>query len=122
MLQFQSFAFLSEDEWRRLRMKCETAYFVATEQLAFCKYPRISDLEERHGVHLGNSYLHQNAAKEFVHYNAESRRQDLLSAISEAKFFSLLMDGCTDQSNADNILLLVLCATRMGMMRTCTHG
>ena len=30
------------------------------------------------------------------------------STIAKAKFFSLLMDGSTDQSNADNELLLVL--------------
>ena len=31
----QSFASLSEDEWRRLRVKFDIAYFVATEQLGF---------------------------------------------------------------------------------------
>ena len=69
----QSVASLSEDEWRRLRVKFDITYFVATEQLAFRKYPRICDLEARHGVALSSSYLHQNVAKEFVHYTAESR-------------------------------------------------
>ena len=32
----------------------------------------------------------------------------MLSTIAKAKFFSLLMDGSTDQSNANNELLLVL--------------
>ena len=81
---------------------------MATEQLAFRKYPRICKLEARHGVNLGSSYLHENAGKEFAHYIAESRRQDLLSTITKAKFFSRLMDGSTDQSNAVNELLLVL--------------
>ena len=81
---------------------------MATEQLAFRKYPRICKLEARHGVNLGSSYLHEDAGKEFAHYIAESRRQDLLSTITKAKFFSRLMDGSTDQSNAVNELLLVL--------------
>ena len=81
---------------------------MATEQLAFRKYPKICELEARHGVNLGNSYLHKNAGKEFVHYMAESRRQDLSLTLSKAKFFSLMMDGSTDQSNANNELLLVL--------------
>ena len=89
-------------------------YFVANKQLAFWKYLRIYDLEARHGVHLGSSYLHRNAAKEFVHYITESRKQDLLSAISESKFFSQLIDGSTDQSNADNILLLALWCNQNG--------
>ena len=99
---------LPEDERRKLRTKFDIAYFVATEQLAYRKYPRICELEARHGVNLGSSYLHENAGKEFVHYIAESRRQDLLSTLSKAKFFSLMMDGSTDKSNADNELLLVL--------------
>ncbi len=81
---------------------------MATEQLAYRKYPRICQPEARHGVNLGSSYLHENASKEFVHYNAESKRQKLLSTISDAKFSSLLMDGSTDQSNTDNELFLVL--------------
>lgn len=59
-------------------------------------------------MNLGNSYLHEKAGKEFVHYIAESGRQDLSLTLSKAKFFSLMMDGSTDHSNADNELLLVL--------------
>lgn len=70
---------------------------MAREQLAFRKYPRICELEAQHGVNLGSSYLHENAGKEFVHYIAESARQDMLSKIAKAKFFSLLMNGSTDQ-------------------------
>ena len=69
------------------KLKLSIAYCAAAEQLAFWKYPRICDLEERHGVDLCSSYLHQIAAKEFVHSISESRSQDLLSGISEAKFF-----------------------------------
>ena len=42
------------------------------------------------------------------HYIVESRRQDLSLTLSKALFFSLMMDGSTDHSNADNELLLVL--------------
>jgi len=104
----QSLNTLSEDERKRLRAKFDIAYFVATEQLAFHKYPKMCELEARHGVNLGNSYLNENAGKEFVHYIAESKRQDLSLTLSKAPFFSLMMDGSTDQSNADNELLLVL--------------
>ncbi len=39
---------------------------------------------------------------------AESKRQYLSTVISEAKFFSLMMVGSTDESNADNELSLIL--------------
>ena len=80
----QSLNSLSEDERRKLRAKFDIAYFVATEQLAYRKYPRICELEARHGVNFGSSYLH---GKEFVRYIAESRKQQLLSDISKAFFF-----------------------------------
>ncbi len=70
---------------------------MATEQLAYRKYSKICELEARRRVDLGSSYMHENDGKEFVHYIAESRKQDLLSSISKAKFFSLLMDGSADQ-------------------------
>ena len=60
---------LSEDERRRLRAKFDIAYFVATKQLAYRKYPRICELEARHEVNLG--FLH---GKEFVHYIADTKK------------------------------------------------
>ena len=80
----KSLSSLPEDERKKLRAKFDIAYFVATEQLAFLKYPTICELESRHGVNLGSSYLHENAGKEFVHYIAEWH--DLLSTIAKAKF------------------------------------
>ena len=57
---------LTDDERKRLRAKFD---IVATEQLAYRKYPRICELEARHGVNLGSSYMHENAGKDIVHYN-----------------------------------------------------
>ena len=88
--------------------KFDIAYFVAFEQLSFTKYSGLCELETRHGVDLGSAYFHNNACMEFTHYIAESIRQDLLSAIANASFFSLLIDGSTDKSNTDNELLVVV--------------
>lgn len=43
-----------------------------------------------------------------MHYIAESRRQELLDHLRNAKFFSLLLDGSTDKGNIDNELILVV--------------
>ena len=90
-----------------LRYKFDIAYFVATEQLAFKKYPKVCELESRHGVKLGASYRNVNSCKEFIHFIAESGRQQLNAMVTNAHFFSLLMDGSTDASNHDNELILV---------------
>ena len=64
-------------------------------------------MEARHGVKVGSSYLTNNAAKEFVHFIAKSLKNDVVSAVSDAKFFSLFLDGSTDKGNVDNELLMV---------------
>lgn len=98
----------SEDEQSKLRLKFDIAFFIASEQLPFTKYPRICVLEQRHGVNLGAVYLNNNSCKEFTHYIAEANRQKLVTTISNAQFFSLLIDGSTDKSNNDNELLMVV--------------
>ena len=98
---------MSEEERVILRYKFDIAYFVATEQLAFKKYPKLCELESRHGVKLGASYRNVNACKEFIHLFAESGRQQPNAMVTNAHFFSLLMDGSTDASNHDNELILV---------------
>ena len=58
----------SENEFDVARKKFDIAYFVATEKMTFTKYPRICELEKRHGVELGVSYLNMEAGKTFCHY------------------------------------------------------
>lgn len=99
---------LPDQERGRIRRKFDVAYFVATEKLSFVKYPRICDLEKRHGVDMGTSYINVSAGKNFIHYIAESRRCALTEILSKSKFFSILLDGSTDKGNIDNELLLVI--------------
>ena len=56
---------------------------------------------------MGSSYQTNNAAKEFVHFIVKSMKNDIVSAVSEAGFFSLFMDGSTDKGNVDNELLMI---------------
>ena len=104
----QSLENLSKEELQKMKLKFDVAYFVAVEQMAFSKYPSICALEKRHGVDIGQSYLNANACKEFVHCIADIENEDLISAVAQAKFFSLLMDGSTDKGNADNEATLVV--------------
>lgn len=57
---------------------------------------------------MGLSYINEAAGKDFCHYIAESRREDLALCLSKAKFFSLLMDGSTDSGNIEDELFLVV--------------
>jgi len=83
----QSFATISEEEYQKLIMKFDMAYFVATEQTAYQKYTKLCELEIRNGVNLGCSYLNENSAKEFVQYMAESKFQSIESSVQKTAFF-----------------------------------
>ena len=97
----QALCTLTDEERKKLRCKFDIAYFIAKGQLSLTKYPRLCELEARHGVNLGGVYLNYNAGKEFTHFIAKASRQELLTSISNACSFSLLMDGSTDKNNLD---------------------
>ena len=103
----QALCTLTDEERKKLRCKFDIACSVAKEQLSLTKYPRLCELEPRHGVELGGAYLNYNAGKEFTHFIAEATRQKLLTAINTTSFFSLLMNGSTDKSNTDNELVIL---------------
>ena len=103
---------LPDDERAKLRKKFNIAYFVAMESMPLRKYSRLCELEARHGVEIGSTYTDDNAGKTFVHYIAESRKQELVDDVKRAKFFSLLIDGSTDKGNYDNeVVMVALCDT-----------
>ena len=63
---------VSEEERARLKRKFDVAYFVANEKLSFKKYAGICDLEKRHGMDLGTTYMNDVACKTFIHFIAEA--------------------------------------------------
>lgn len=108
MLIVQSLSSISEQERQKLRIKFNIVYFIATEQLAYQKYPKLCELQTKLGMNLGSSYLNENAAKEFIHFMAKLKLQSIISSVQSATFFSLLMDGSTDSSNSENEMILVM--------------
>ena len=113
---------LPDKEREKLRIKFDIAYFVAQEKLSFRKYSSICELEAKHGVNVGTTYCTETAGKSFVHFIAESKRQELALELQKAKFFFLLLDGSTDAGNVDNELELVVWFDRDGANeRVCTR-
>ena len=81
--------------------------------MSFSKYPKLCELEARHGVAVGTAYTNEVPGKTFTHYIAKTKRQELAEKLASAKYFSLLMDGSTDSSNTENeILMVVFCDTK----------
>ena len=81
-------------------------------------------LEERYGVDLGSTYKNRDSARNFIHYIAESQRQQLRSKLSTCHFFSMLMDGSTDKGKVENELFVILfcaCDDTQQQMNTCAR-
>ncbi len=55
----RAFNKLPDDERAKLRVKFDIAYFIAIENLPYTKYAKICELENRHGVCVGASYVCQ---------------------------------------------------------------
>ena len=97
----------------RVKKKFEISFVLAKEHIPFTKYTAIHELEERHGIDLGATYKDRDSARNFVHYIAESQRQQLLTSLSSCHFYSILMDGSVDKGRVENELFVILFLKRM---------
>lgn len=103
---------LPDLERSQLHVKFDLAYFIARERMFFRVYPKLCELETRHGVMVGTTYTNEVAGRTFIHYIKEVRRQELLETLARGPFFSFLLDESTDSGNVDNeILMVVYCDT-----------
>ena len=92
----------------QMKRKFDIAYTIAKEMLAFTKMKTLCELEERHGVDLGQGYKNDRSCSTFVEFIARDLQEQLMKALSRSKFFSLPADGSTDAGNIEEELFLVL--------------
>ena len=92
----------------KIKKKFDVAYMMAKEGIAFYKMESLCQLQERHGVDLGECYKNDRACATFVDYISQDLRCQLGEALQKAKFFSIQMDGSTDSSNVEEELFLVV--------------
>ena len=104
------FAHASIDEATRekIKKKVDIAYMIAKEKMAFTKMKPICELQERHGVNLGNGYKTDRACASFIEFIAREQQEILLTKLSGSKFFSFLADASTDAGNIEVELFLIL--------------
>ena len=88
---------ICDAEKDQVRHKFDITYFMAIGKVLFRKYPQLCELEVHHGVAIGSTYTNEIACKSFTHFIAKSQRRQLFEKLTQAKFFSLLIDGSTDK-------------------------
>ena len=92
------------------KRKFNIAYIIAKNNLAFQKMGPLCELEERHGIYLGQGYKNNQACAEFIDFIALELQQNLAKSLSKARFFSLQADSSMDLGNVkDEVFLVVFC-------------
>lgn len=70
----------------------------------------LCELEEHHGVDLGQGYKNSRGCAGFNDYTAHELLQNLLASISQVKFFSVQADSSMDSGNVeDEVFMIVYC-------------
>ena len=92
----------------QVKKRFDISFILVNEHIPFMKYPTVHEMEERHGVDLGSTYKNRDYAHNFVHYIAESQRQQLHSNLALCHFYSILMDGSMDKGQVKNELFVIL--------------
>ena len=58
------------------KKKFKVTYFIAKEELPLSLFPKLLNLEERHGVELGTAYRNRNYAGKIIDYISEKLAND----------------------------------------------
>ncbi|KAK1168703.1 hypothetical protein AOXY_G9529 [Acipenser oxyrinchus oxyrinchus] len=93
----------------------DIAYTVAKLELPLAKFSQIAKLEVRHGVDLGQMSLTEQKCKEFLEYIGRSTKVELIRAIQESPYFSVLVDGSAETGATEKGMIYVLYVDHTGL-------
>ena len=97
------------DDMKALRIKFNTAYYVAKQERPYADYPSLLELQNKNGVQkIGKSYLNDRAAAQFIHSIAETMKSNLSKDLANCRYYSVLNDGSTDSSTTEQELVYIL--------------
>ena len=100
---------MAEKDRENMRVKFNSAYYLAKKERPFRDYPDLLNLQIKNSVpKFGESYAHERAAAVFIDYIAAVEQDELAKALSEGSYFSVLSDGSTDNSVLERKLVYVL--------------
>ena len=92
----KTFNMLHQANRHRIAVLFRNAHAVIKQNKALTDYKWLCDLDRAKGVDVGNTYLNEKAALNFVNIIAGTEKEKTTNLVNDAKFFSFLMDGSTD--------------------------
>ena len=82
---------MKQKDFEPTKKKFETAYFVVKKVLPVTKFTKILELEEKHGVALGEAYRNNMSGSMMIDFIGKWLSNELKKELEEADFFSILM-------------------------------
>ena len=98
---------LNKSQMERLSILFRNAHAVAKKGRPYTDYVWMCQLDQMKGLTVGETYLTNKKAHEFVHYIAEVERAKLIELLKGKGSMSIITDGSTDSSITEQELLYV---------------
>ena len=95
-----------------------TAYYVASENEPFAKFPKLCALQTKNGLNFGTNYLNDKGCKMFLTSSSEVLREDVSKELENVRFISILGDGSTDKGIIEQELVYVRFVDSKGQIQT----
>ena len=92
-----------------LENRFNTAYYLAKKERPYSDFTELLELQEKNpDVKFRGSYRNERAAANFVDTCGEILKDELITDLKNANYYSVLMDGSTDSSVIEQELVYVL--------------
>ncbi len=104
---------LNTKTFNRLEILFRNAHFLAKMGRPYTDFAPMSTLDKAKGLDVGTTYLNNNSGKVFTEKIGKVISEGIKEDLGEAKFMSVLCDGSTDSSVAENEIVYI---------RTCMQG
>lgn len=91
-----------------LRIRFNTAYYLAKNEKPFSDYPDLLALQEKNGVEKRSGYRTDRAAAIFADFIAKQLKASLEEILLKARYYSILTDGSTDTSVTEQELIYIM--------------
>lgn len=65
-------------------------------EMPFTTFPQLRQLEQKHGIELGQTYRNDKACKKFIMAISEEFKGELGEQVQRARFLSVMTDSATD--------------------------
>ena len=98
---------LNKSVMDKLCVLMRTAHGIAKHSGSFRSFCWISEMDEKKGVVVGQTYRNDKSCREFIKAIAAVERKKITELLKEAKFMTILSDGSTDVATIENEIVYI---------------